>query len=246
MTFQDAQKALCRKLDIDYSDITNNGLFTLDDIKGYLNDAGREVWDYRFWDFAEDAKTATLDSSDITNGWIPYPQSFVSGSLFYFRIAGKEQAKKRFQDFLKLLQDYPNTTDKVWAEHKRKIFINTNVAAAADSVDLYGKATYADLSADSDLMPFGDTTVSGDSQSLNQAVVTLAYSFALGSEKKKNESAANVERQKAYIVIDANWSQLVAGQAAEQPKNRPMFDAPDFYSGGSNGRSYNIGKFGND
>lgn len=246
MLFQDAQKALCRKLDIDYTDIANNGLFELDDIKAYLNDAGREVWDYRFWDFAEASKTATLASGDITNGWVPYPQTFVSGSLFYFKMAGKEQRKKRFQDFLKLFEDYPNTTDKYWAEHKRKIFFNTNNAAADDVIDLYGKASYTTLTDDNDLLPFGDDTATDGSQSLNQAVVQLAYSMALGSEKKKNEQAANVERQKAYIIIDANWAQLVAGQVAEAPKNRPMFEVPDFYAGNPGGRSYNIGKFGND
>lgn len=246
MIFLDAQKALCRKLDIDFTDIANNGLFALTDIKGYLNDAGREIWDYRFWDFAEEAKTATIDATAVTNGWVPYPFQFVSGSLYYLRAGGKEQTKKRFQDFLKLLEDFPATTDKYWSEHKRKIFFNPNNVILGTVLDLYGKNVYTELSGDNDLMPFGDASQTTGEQSGNAAVVQLAYAMALGSEKKKNEGASNVERQKAYITVDNMWAQQVAGQAAEQPLNRPMLRVPDFYAGNAGGRSYNIGKSGND
>lgn len=246
MIFQDAQKALCRKLDIEYTTISQNGLFSLDDIKGYLNDAGREVWDYRFWDFSEGSKTLTVLSTDITNTWVPYPFQFVSGTLFYLRINGKEHTKKRFQDFLKWFEDQPNATDRYWAEHKRRIFFNTNNVVLSDTFELYGKNVFTTLSADADIMPFGDEDNTLGEQSLNAAVVQLAYSMALGSEKKKNESASNIERQKAYITIDNAWTTQVAGQASEQPKNRPMFNVPDFYAGSGSGRSYNIGKFGND
>lgn len=246
MNFQDAQKALCRKLDISYNSISQNGLFSLDDIKGYLNDAGREVWDYRFWDFAEGSKELTIISTDLTNQWVPYPFQFVSGTLFYLRINGKEQTKKRFQDFLKLFEDSSTATDKYWAEHKRRIFFNPNNVALGNTFELYGKNVYTALSADADLMPFGDEDNTLGEQSLNAAVVQLAYSIALGSEKKKNESASNIERQKAFIIIDSAWATQVSGQVAEQPRNRPMFNVPDFYSGNRGGRSYNIGRFGND
>ena len=66
MTYLEAKKALCRKLNIDYTDIANNDLFTLVDIEDFVAQGAMQAYDYEFWDFAEHSKTATLVAGDIT------------------------------------------------------------------------------------------------------------------------------------------------------------------------------------
>jgi hypothetical protein len=242
MTFLEAQQALCRKLDIDYATISANGLFSLDDIKDYIIQGSMQAWDYTFWDFAEHSKTATLLSGDITNGYISYPPDIAPSTCYYLSIGGKKFEKKSFETFTKWFQDYPTNEEKIWAEFKRLLFFNTNSASAGDVVDLYGKRVMPTLSADTDLMIFSPDSDLYE-MSGNQAVILLAYAEALSSEKKKNAKQAKVEEEKAFGLLKMLSEQLEQGRSAEQSKNRPMFQVPDYFKG-TQGRGQNtIGNF---
>lgn len=241
MLFLDSQKSLARKLDLDFDNIALNGLFSLTDLKAYLNDAAQEVWDYDMWDFAEHSKTAALLAGDVTNGYVPYPPDFVPSSIFLLKLGGKEQDKKQFQDFQKEFENRSTSTAKMWAEFKRLIFLNKNLMAVDTVVDVWGKLTYVPLSGDSDLMPFSPTT-DADSLSGNQAIVTLAYAKALSSEKKRNPNQAAIEERRAYGVLANLKTAADKGKSSEKP-TRPMFDAPDFFGRGSRGGNNAAGTF---
>jgi len=242
MTFLEAQQALCRKLDIDYADIANNNLFTLTDIKDYLIQGAMQAWDYAFWDFAEHAKTSVLSSTDIANGYIVYPPDIAPSTIYYLTIAGKEYKKKSFPTYQRWFENRPTDTEKIWAEFKRLIFFNTNIASVGTDMDIYGKRVFIQPTADADLMPFSPDTDAYE-YSGNQACVLLAYAEALSSEKKKNPKQADVERNKAYGILSALSAQLKEGRASEQDKDNPMFKVPDFFRG-RRGRGENtIGTF---
>src|SRR5882724_6177581 len=106
MTFDEAKQHLARKLDINYSDIANNGLFTDTDLSVFIQQAVMKAWDYKFWDFAEGSKTGTTLSSP----YYDYPQDIQSGSVFLLWLGGKEYKKLSFQDYKKYFQDFPNAT----------------------------------------------------------------------------------------------------------------------------------------
>lgn len=233
MQFLDAQKALCRKLDIDFDNISLNGLFTLEDVKAYLNEAGMEAWDLASWDFAEESQTGTLSSTDVTNGYIPHPPTFAPSSIFLVTVDGKEHTKIDMQDFLKEFELRSGSTSKIWAEYKRLMFLNKNLISVGTVVDVWGKLLYTSLSDDTDLMPFSPTTDT-DQLSGNNAIVRLAYAKALGSEKKRNPQQAAIEEKGAYTVLGALKNQADIGKSAEKSQ-RPMFDAPDYFGRGSRG-----------
>ena len=235
MTFQEAQQALCRKLNIDFSDISNNDVFSLDDIKDYINSGARRAWDYKRWDFAEGAKTTISDGSE----YLDYPNDFVTGSIFLLKIGGKEYAKKDFKDYLKYKEDDPDGDEKLWAEYKRFYFINLNSYTIGDTIDLWGKLKFTKLSGDSDLLPFSPDE-DDEEYSGNDAIINFAYAEALSSEKKKNPNQASIEEKRAFAILDSLWKQFAENRATAQPKNRPLFDVPDFY--GSNS-SFRIGNF---
>ena len=242
MTNLEAKKALCRKLNIEWDDISNNDLFTAEDIQDFVSQGAMEAWDYYDWDFAEHSKTSTLDSTDITNEFVPYPKDIAPSSIYYVVINGEVYQKKDLASYMKWFVDRPDDDSKIWAEYKRKIFFNTNVVEAGNVIDIYGKIAMSVLSADADLMPFSPDEDNKE-YSGNQACVELAYALALASDKKKNPSQAEVERKKAYEKLDRLVAQQQKGRSQEQIKNKPMFDVPDYFSN-SNSRSEN-GRFNN-
>lgn len=242
MTLLEAKKALCRKLDIDYDDIANNDVFSTTDLLEYINTACYMAWDYAFWDFTEHSKSATLTGTDIIVGYTNYPSDIQPSSIYYFRINDEEYVKKEFRGYQRYFETNPTAMDKFWAEFKRLIFFNTNVAQAGHVIDIYGKKNFTELSADADLLPFSPDT-DAQSASGNDGIVILAYSLALSSEKKKDPNQGAVEEKRAYGIFSMLKTQLESGRAIEQPKDTPMFGVPDYYRGRRGGHSSPIGGF---
>lgn len=240
MTLLDAKKALCRKLDISYDDIANNDLFTDEDLKEYINSASYRVWDFRSWDWAEHSKTATLLSGDITNGYVAHPTEIQPSSIFLLTINGEEFDKKQFKSYKKYFENNPTATDKYWTEFKRLIFFNVNAVSAGQVIDIYGKKNFVELSNSTDLLPFSPDT-DAQQYSGNEAVITLAYSIALSSEKKKNPQQGQIEEKRAFETLAVLAKQLEDGRASEHSKDSPMFDVPNFF-GNKNG-STDRGRF---
>jgi hypothetical protein len=240
MTNLEAKKALCRKLNIDWTDIANNDLFTAEDIQDFVNQGAKQAYDFEFWDFAEHSKTATLEASDITAGYVSYPTDIQPSSIYYLTIGAEEFDKKNFVSYKKWFEKNATDESKFWSEFKRLIFFNVNACSAGDVIDIYGKRNQRILSVDADLLPFSPDT-DDEETSGNQACILLAYAEALDSEKKKNPNQAEIERKKAYSILGVLATSLKQGRASEQSKNRPMFDVPDFF--GNNAGSRDIGTF---
>lgn len=228
MTKLEAKKATCRLLNIEYSDIANNDLFSSEDLDDYLDTGISRAWNYKPWDFSEGAKTATLSSDDITKGYVDYPIEMMSGGAFLLVVNGQEfEDKLVYRDFRRQLQDDSNSQDQIWAEYKRFIFINMNATSAGQSFDVYGKLNAPKLSSDSDLLPFSPDT-DDQEDSGNKAIVRFAYADALSSEKKKNSQQAEVEEKKAFSMLDIVWKPFAQLQANQQIA-RPMLNVPDYF-----------------
>tara|TARA_B100000508_G_C11460132_1_gene278813 strand:- start:1511 stop:2242 length:732 start_codon:yes stop_codon:yes gene_type:complete len=241
MTRLEAKKALCRKLNIDYDNIALNDLFTETDLEEYLDTAGIKAWDFAFWDVAEHSKTGTLTSDEISDGHQAYPRDIAPSSIYFLTIGGKEYKKRNLAAYKRIFIKDANDDEKVWCEYKRLIFFNTNVAQSGDTIEIYGKKTYTKLTADTDLLFFSPEQ-DDDEYSGNSAIVRLAYSEALASDKLKNPSQAEVEKNGAFEVLAVLKRNLEQGRATEQEQDRAMFDVPDFFAT-SNRSSNNVGKF---
>lgn len=243
MTNLEAKQSLARKLNIDYSDIANNDLFTDTDLQDFVNQGAMQAYDFRFWDFAEHSKTAELGAEDITKGYVAYPADILPSSVYLLTVGGQEFDKKNFTSYKKYLIDDPTGNEKYWAEFKRLIFLNTNneYVVAGATLDVYGKRGFRALSEDTDLLPFSPTS-DNEEMSGNQACILLAYAEALSSEKKKNPTQAEIERKKAYEILGVIAKQLEQGRASEHIKNRPMFNVPNYFGRNNNGAT-DIGRF---
>jgi hypothetical protein len=240
MTLAEAKQHLSRKLDIDYSDIANNDLFSDTDLGEFIKLGLIKAWDYKPWDFTEGSKTATTVSDMLTSGYADYPVDFQSGSIYLLKIGGYEYKKVLFQDYLKYREDYTTASGRFWSEQKRFIFINPGSYTAGQTLDLYGKLMPPVISLSTDLLPFSPDSDNYE-HSGNEAIVLLGFSEALDSEKKKNPQQAEVERKKAYQLLDLLWKPMEEARSLLQNKNRPFMNVPDFFGNGSPNDS--IGNF---
>lgn len=240
MTRAEAKQHLARKLNISLTDIANNDLFTEADLDAFIQLGVIKSWDYKPWDFSEGSKTATTVSDMLTAGYADYPTDFQSGSIYLLKINGYEYKKVLFQDYLKFQEDNPDSTERIWSEQKRFVFINPNAYTAGQTLDLYGKLMPPILDEDSDLLPFSPDSDNYE-HSGNEAIVLLAHSEALASEKKKNPQQAEIERGKAYQLLDLLWKPFSDARSLLQNKNRPFMNVPDFFAG--SGGSQDTGNF---
>ena len=240
MTFLEAKQELARKLDIDYSDIANNGLFTDTDLGAWIQLGVIDTWDFKPWPFTQKTKTGTTISTD----YYDHPQDLMNGSIYLLKVAGKEYKKVLIEDYLKYLEDFPNATDRIWSENETFIFINSKAYTVGDTFDLYGKKMAPQLSLTTDILPFSPIT-DNQEHSCNHAIILLAHSWALESEKKQNPQEALTVRQQALGILKTLWQPYAQSKAFLQSKGRPFFNTPDYFSGGmrTNASVNNIGNF---
>lgn len=243
MTFQEAKQELARKLDIDYSDIANNGLFSDTDLGAWINLGIIDAWDYRPWPFTQGTETAALSTNPKAD-YVDHPQDLMNGSIYLLKVGGKEYKKLLMEDYLKYLEDFPTATDRIWSETETFIFINKNAYSVGDTLDLYGKNIVVQLSGASDILPFSPTTDNYE-HSGNHAVVLLAQSWALESEKKNKPDVAVGVRNEALGILKTLWKPYAQSRSYLQSKGRPMFELPDMFSDGGSGRQSNSQSIGN-
>jgi hypothetical protein len=231
MTNSEAKQHLARKLNIDYSDIANNDLFTDTDLQVFLQLGVLKAWDYHPWPFTRKVKKATTESTE----YYDHPPDLMNGSIYRLTVGGKEFKKIIDEDYYKFFEDFPSATDRIWSEVETYIFVNQGAYSIGEEMCLFGKKFPITLSGSSDLLPFSPTSDNYE-HSGNEAIVLLAYAEALGSEKKKMYAEAETERKKAYQTLDILWKPFAESKALQQSKGRPMFNTPDFF-GGANGKS---------
>lgn len=233
MTLGEARLALCRKLEINYTDVSAglNDLFSSTDIDEFILTGVGKAWDFHKWPFTEGSKTYT----PVTKAeYYPVPNNIVDHSIDFLMVNGEEYTKRSWQSYRKALALNSSTTEKIYTIRNGNLFINKNCYSAGDTIDVFGKLKMPaiDTTSSSSLLPFSPTE-DNQQYSGNDAVIQLAYAEALASEKMKNPAQANSERQLAYQTLEILWKPFAAFLAQEQQNGRPLMEVPDLFPGRS-------------
>ncbi len=235
MTFEEAKQALARKLDIDYADIANNDLFSAADLGDYVQAGVNRAWDYKPWSFKESTKKFTSLNAE----YYDYPTTFEDESITRLTVGGKEYRKLNFTDYQKLFEDDPSSTEKVWSEHERFVFINQSAYSVGNEINATGMERAPTLANAGDLLPFSPDT-DNQENSGNRAIVLFAYGEALSSDKMNNPAQGVVEERRAQGILERVWAPMAERRSFEQSQGRPVFDVPDFFKGGSPSKPIDI------
>ena len=233
MIRSEAKQALASKLGVSLSGVIagQNDLFSEADLNDAIQAGVQLTWDYRSWPFAEDALTITLAEADLTNGYIDQPNTFEDGSIYLMTVNGKPWGKRVHRSYVAYFAEQPDSDAEIWADYKRLVFMNTNALSVGDEVVFYGKLRAPTLALDADRLPFSPEN-DNDETSGNRAVVDFAYAEILASDKKKQESQAELERKKAYQKLDLLWKPMPERDANEQNQGASFFNVPNYFGQG--------------
>lgn len=225
MNFEDQQEELCSRINIDFDDIANNDLFSLVEVKRWINLAKNEAVARHPWPFAVTEVKSTATAVANTNE-VSYPIGMKSNSIRYLTVGGERYQKVIYEDFLKYLEDYEDGEEKIFSDFARNIHLNSNAFDGGERINIYGEAIVSDMTGTSETTPFAAAESEGD-----EAIIKLAYSKALGSEKMKNPTKARKERIEALEMLDGIWKRISGKKHTYQTKDTPLFKRFDVLKG---------------
>jgi len=237
MQFLTAKQALARKLDIDYSNIANNQLFTDADLGDYVQQASNRAFGLEDWPFKEDPQTVTT----LNTAYYDAPPKFEPRSVMLLVINGKSYKKWNYLDYVLYFQNNPTATDCVFAEYAGFLFVNQNSYTVGQAMDIYGKLLAPTFSNSTDELPFTSTDTQQDIG--NEAIILLAHSNALASDKLKQYEAAEDVEKKALTILENIWKPYEDANGLSQRNNRPQFDVPNFFGPTPPNNANNLGRF---
>ena len=218
-------KELSSLLSIDYTDIDNNDLFTLAELKRWIN-LGKDAAVSRYpWPFTEGRREiATVAGQEKYN----YPAGMKSDSIRYLTVNDKRYEKLLFEDFLKYREDYASGTEKLFSDRSRVIHLNYLASDFGSSIVCYGQVIVDDMESTT----VSSTVFSYAEPEGDEAVIKLAYSRALASDKLKNLTKARTERIEAFEILDRIWERIKSKQHTYKTKDTSMFKHLNVLEGG--------------
>ena len=190
-----------------------------------INRAYRKAGALFPWPELQDAKkTSTQNGQE----YYDYPQTWRSNSIWKVEIGGVRYGEDpdgsplSYDDYSNWKEDYPNSTDKKWANQWRRYFIwPVPTSAGSNNISVWGFMNVETLSED------GDTTIfSYSAPECNEAIVLEAV--AILKAKGQEENAGQFRSAEAKQILAVTWGK-VAKELAKYEKNMPFFDVPNYF-----------------
>ena len=203
--------------------------FTDTRIEDQINDSYLTVASARQW---PSIKRGFVTNTVANEDYVDYPNNCQSESIFKISVDGDSAYEKwDFEDYLKQVEDYPNSTDKIFSEYGRQLFIfPTPTTTGSGNLILWGVIQAAAMTDDGDVTMFTDFA-----DVLNEAIEQDAYGNLIQNIDPNKALAAITNSEK---IITREYKKI-ADRLQRKLKDNPQFDVPDFF-GSSSG---NIGGF---
>ena len=203
--------------------------FTPTRIEDQIDDSYLTVAAARQW---PDIKKGFVTHTEAGEDYYDYPDNCQTESVFKISVDGDSSYEKwDFEDFMKFVEDNPTSTDKIFSEYGRQIFIfPTPTTTGSANLILWGVIQATALTGDGDVTMFTDWA-----DVLNEAIEQDAYGNLIQNidPNKSLNAITNSER-----IITKEWKKI-ADRLQRKLKDNPQFEVPDFF-GSSSG---NIGGF---
>lgn len=193
--------------------------FTDTRIEDQIDDSYVTVAGARQW---PDIKKGFVTHTEAGEDYYDYPDNCQSESVFKISVDGESDYEKwDFEDFMKEVEDNPNSTVKKFAEYGRQIFIfPTPTTTGSANLILWGVIQAAAMTDDGDVTMFTDWD-----DTLNEAVEQDAYGNLIQNKDPNKSLAAIANSEK---IITRAWKKI-SDRLQRKLKNEPQFDVPDFF-----------------
>ena len=198
-------------------------------VKRAINRAYRKVGGLFPWPELQDAKKT---STQVSQEYYDYPQNWRSNSVWKLVIddvrygEDPDGSPLSFDDYLNWKEDYPDDTEKKWANQWRRFFVwPVPTAQGSNNIVVWGIKVISDLSADADTTIFSYSTPEA-----NEAIVL--ESVAILKSKIEEDKSAEFRSLEAKQILVVAWDKIKKEQSKYE-KNMPFFEVPDFFGGGN-------------
>ena len=215
----------CSRLNIDWSDIQNNDLFSETELARWLTQGRNEASARHPWPMTEGREE--IASASSTEKY-DYPTNVKSDSIRYLTINDKRYEKLLFEDYLKYKEDYDSGSKKYFSDRNRVIYVNYLADDFGNSIVVYAQVEVAGTISSATT----SSVFTAAEPEADEAIVKLAYSKALASEKMKNPTKSRKERTEAFETLDGIWKKIAEKQHTYQTKNTSMFKRINILKGG--------------
>jgi len=216
-------------------------LFSPTVIDRVINRAYRKAGSLYRWPQNEDAKKTSTQ-----NGIEPYdyPSTWRPDSMWKLEVDDKQYGEDpdgsplAFEDYLVWRRDTDNdnSTDKKWANQKRRFFIYpVPTTAGTNNISVWGVKNITTLSADADT-----TIFSYNMPEANESIVLEA--LAILKNKGEDQRSGQFASIEAKQILTVAWNKLKQ-ENAKYEKNQPMFYIGDMFSNKRTTTKNNIGNF---
>lgn len=193
-------------------------------LQGWLKDAHSWSSSYHKWPFTEKRDQSTAWTGSEETEYSALGVGFRTDSIRMLRIGGKRLQKLNFEDYLIFKEEQPSSSDRVFSDFGRTLYINT-VADVSGSLVAYGQYTPSldttDLTATT---PFSTYDEEG-----NEAIVEKMTCYLKRREHIPDE--AELHDQRAILKLDELWKRIQDEQFAYHAKDRGMFTRIDILNG---------------
>lgn len=204
-------------------------LFSPTIIDRAISRAYRKVGGLFPWPELQDAKKT---STQVNQEYYDYPQNWRSNSVWKVVIDDVRYGEQpdgsplSFDDYLNWKEDYPDSTDKKWANQWRRFFVSpVPTAAGTNNIVVWGIKVIQSLTADTDVTIFSYSTPEA-----NEAIALEAVAILKG--KTDDEKSGQFRSTEAKQILVSAWAKT-AKEMAKYEKNMPFFEVPDLFGKGS-------------
>lgn len=193
-----------------------------------INRAYRKAGALFPWPELEDSKK-TVTQANID--YYDYPSNWRSDSIWKLRInlerygEDPDGSPLSFDDYLNWKEDYPNSTDKKWANQQRRYFVSPTPTVADLVICVWGLMVVETLDDDADT-----TIFSYHAPECNEAIVLEAV--AILKNKGELEKAGEFRSLEAKQILSGAWGKIRM-ENSKYEKNQPFFEVQDFYGNSS-------------
>jgi hypothetical protein len=201
---------------------TTDGFITDSTLSNWYVEANSWGNSFKKWPFTEGRISTTYTSTEEWNF-----EGYKADSIRFLTIGQKLYQKITFKDYQQMLDENPDSTDKVYTDYGRTIFINTNSGGSGTLVAYGQYQPYIDITDESGITVFTDWDEEG-----NEAIVEKMTSSLKRREHLPDE--AELHDQRASAKLMEVWQRIMDEQSNYQIKNSEgMFKYFDVLTGGS-------------
>lgn len=193
-------------------------MFTDAVLNRFINRAIKWVSNLHNW---QQTQKAVMRGSDVDQEFYNYPEDFKTDSIYRLTLDGEVRKKLLFEEY-ENYKENNGGSKKLWADWRRRYFINGTIADGTANIKIWGHEIPADLGDDTTDHPFVDE------QLLEEAIQEKALALCYIKKGGSFRSEAREVEKGALLKVEQSFDEQLDLQSQYKTEDAEMFEHTDF------------------